>query len=63
MQGILKDNHLDMLRKLSQMCDATRQFLQDCKDCYLNVDEEIASNEEQAKICEAIRRKAFPNRE
>jgi len=61
MEGVLKKQHEEMLRKLSQSCDQTREYLESCKGCFLDVEEEIAKNEEQARICEQIRKRAFPN--
>lgn len=47
------------LNKLLAACMETRQYFQDCKDCGLEVDKEIADNEEQIRVCEGLKRKFF----
>ena len=59
-QKLPKDK-LDECNQLIKACEETRQYLALCKECELNVDEEITTNEEQARIAAKIKAKFFPN--
>lgn len=45
----------DCIDAVLQSVDETREFLQNCKDCDLQVDDQIKENERQAKVAKAIK--------
>lgn len=59
---VLKEEHYQRLNKLLKACAETREFLQGCKSCHLDVDKEDDMNEEQMKIATAIKAFQFPNK-
>lgn len=58
----LTEKHLEILRELDASCCQTREYLDKCTSCQLNVDKEIQDNEEQARIARSIREQFFPDK-
>ncbi|MGH9459887.1 MAG: hypothetical protein ACRD1X_01625 [Vicinamibacteria bacterium] len=58
----LRDDHLEALNRCLKSCAETGEFLQRCKSCFIDVDQEIQRNDEQKKIAEAIKAQFFPTR-
>lgn len=57
----LTDKHLELLNKVIKSCAETREYLQNCKECNLDVEPEIRRNDEQLKTASLIKAKNFPN--
>lgn len=61
-KAILTEAHRQLLVKVLESCAHTREFLKSCKECTLDVDEEIRVNEEQCRTATAMLERFFPNR-
>lgn len=57
----LTEEHLAILNKIIASCSRTREYLQRCERCNIDVTREMADNIEQLSVCEAIKREFFPN--
>lgn len=51
---VITPDMLDRAKKLVAACEDTATFLNDCKACKIDVAQEIADNDEQRQIAEAI---------
>lgn len=59
---VLGEEHRKRLDNLCKSCAETREYLQSCKECHLNVEQEIQQNDEQERIAQAILKRHFPKR-
>lgn len=59
-RGCLSKECLGKLNKLLEACGETREFLNKCRDCGLDVDREIRANDEQADVAGKLKAKFFP---
>lgn len=57
----LSAKHLEAINALLESCPRTRDFLQQCADCHLDVKVEQRQNDEQETIIRKIKAKFFPN--
>ncbi len=58
--GPLTERHLEVLNTLLAACHETLQFCGACKDCHLDVEQEIAKTKEQQEIASRIKARFFP---
>lgn len=58
----LANDHYEKLCKLGDACVQTREYLQKCKRCNIDVEREIRDNDEQLAVVEAIKKEFFPHR-
>lgn len=57
----LNAEHLERLNKVLESCAETKEYLEKCVDCGLDVDQEQVANAQQEAIAQAIKRNFFPN--
>lgn len=56
----LDESHLAILNRLLESIPKTREFLEACHDCQLDVALEMKENADQEKIASKIKAKFFP---
>ncbi len=57
----LTERHYTQLKGLQKRIKATREFIIKCKNCKLDVDEELKATDDQLAIIAALLKEFFPH--
>lgn len=58
--GPMGPKELAALNKLIASCAETKAYCEKCRAAHLDVSQELASNEEQSRIAQALKAQFFP---